>query len=209
MKIEIDLSILVKFIAGVIGSHCEIVIHDLTDLSNSVIIIENGYLTGRKVGSPATNLALQKIKSIQNGSNEPYSLNYRGRVQNGIELRSSTLIISQNSIPTYMLCINIDDSKIEHAINSIKSILPSYEVRNSKDETFHNSIEDVSNNIIQQTMNEMGINDLSRLLLDEKVSFVKQIDETGLFTVKGNVQKISKMIGISDQTLYRYLNKEI
>lgn len=205
MKIEIDLNILAKFLAGVMGSHCEIVIHDLTDLSNSVVIIENGHLTKREVGSPATDLALKKIKNIQNGSEGPYSLNYPGRVQSGVKLRSSTLIISKEDKPTYMLCINIDDSKIESALNSIKAMLPDYKVKPSKNETFHNSVEDVTNNIIQQTMIDMKINNLSRLLLDEKINFVKNIDETGLFTIKGNVQKVSKMIGISEQTLYRYL----
>ncbi|WED28787.1 PAS domain-containing protein [Vibrio sp. DW001] len=205
MKIEVDLKILAKFMAGVIGKHCEIVVHDLADLSNSVVIIENGHHTGRKIGSPATNLALKKIKSIQNGKEEPYFLNYCGQVENGIEFRSSTLIISKNKVPRYMLCINIDDSNIKNILNSINELLPNYKVEGIKNETFHNSIEDVSNNIIQQAMVDLGINNLSRLLPDEKINFVKQIDDTGLFTIKGHVQKISAMIGISEQTLYRYL----
>lgn len=205
MKIEIDLSVLAKFIAGVIGPHCEIVIHDLTDVSKSVAVIENGHITGRTIGSPATDFALKKIKSIQDGNEEPFALNYRGRAKNGIELRSSTLIISKDSKAKYMLCLNIDDSHIKSAIGVIKAIIPSYEIENDRDENFHTSIEDVSNNIIEQSMYDLGFSDLSRLNLDEKNIFVKTIDKSGIFTIKGNVQKVSKMIGISEQTLYRYL----
>lgn len=205
MKIEIDLCVLAKFIAGVIGPHCEIVIHDLTDVSKSVVAIENGHITGREIGSPATDLALKKIKSIQDGNEEPFALNYRGRATNGIELRASTLIISQDNQAKYMLCLNVNDINIKNAISSIKAMIPNCEIENNKGENFHDSIEDVCNNIIEQTMDDLSITDLSRLTLDEKNTFVKYIDKSGIFTIKGNVQKISNMIGISDQTLYRYL----
>lgn len=205
MKIEIDLSVLAKFIAGVIGPDCEIVIHDLTDVSKSVVAIENGHITGREIGSPATDLALKKIKSIQEGDDEPFALNYRGRANNGVELRSSTFIFSHQNIAKYMLCLNIDDSKIKNALGAIKSIVPNYQIEDERDESFHNSIEDVSNSIVEKTMTSLGMTDLSRLTLDEKNLFVKTIDQSGIFTIKGNVQKIARMIGISEQTLYRYL----
>ncbi len=205
MKIEVDFSVLIKFIAGVIGSHCEIVIHDLSDVSKSVAAIENGHITGRKIGSPATDLALKKIKSIEEGNEEPFLLNYRGRAENGAELRSSTLIISKNNKPKYMLCLNIDDSNIKAAIDMLKAGVPDYEVEEARDENFYNSIEDVSNNIIEQTRHELSLTALSRLTLSEKNIFVKTVEKSGLFTIKGNVQKVSKMMDISEQTLYRYL----
>ncbi|MFT5716744.1 MAG: putative transcriptional regulator YheO, partial [Oleiphilaceae bacterium] len=198
MKIEMDLCVLAKFIAGVIGSHCEIVIHDLTDVSKSVVAIENGHVTGRNIGSPATDLALKKIKSIQDGNDEPFVLNYRGRTVNGSELRSSTLIISKGNQPKYMICLNIDDSHIKSVIDMIKVSVPNYAVEDERDENFYNSIEDVSHNIIEQTMHDLGMTDLLRLTLAEKNIFVKTIDKSGLFTIKGNVQKVSKMMGISE-----------
>lgn len=210
MKIEIDFNILIKFIAGAIGSHCEIVIHDLSNVSKSVVAIENGHITGRKIGSPATNLALKKIKSIEQenieqSNKEPFLLNYRGRAENGTELRSSTLIIFKNSKPKYMLCLNIDDSSVKNAISMLKASIPGYEVAEAMNENFYNSIEDVSNNIIEQAQKELNITALSRLSLSEKHLFVKTVEKSGLFTIKGNMQKVSKILDISDQTLYRYL----
>ncbi len=204
MKVEIDLSVLAKFIVGVIGQNCEIVIHDLTDVSKSVVAIENGHITGRGVGSPATDLALKKIKSIQLGNEDPYAINYKSKVHDGVELRSSTFIFSYENVAKYMLCLNIDDSKINNALSAIKTLVPNCDIE-ERDETFFNSIEDVSNNIIVKTMDSLSMTDLSRLNLDEKNIFVKTIDKSGIFTIKGNVQKVSRMMGISEQTLYRYL----
>ena len=48
-------------LAMLIGSHCEIVLHSLQDLKCSAIRIANGEHTGRKIGSPITDLALRTI----------------------------------------------------------------------------------------------------------------------------------------------------
>jgi predicted transcriptional regulator YheO len=43
---------LAKGITGNFGENCEVVIHDLTeDEEHSIIYIENGHVTGRKVGT--------------------------------------------------------------------------------------------------------------------------------------------------------------
>ncbi|WP_305811845.1 helix-turn-helix transcriptional regulator [Photobacterium leiognathi] len=205
MIVELDLNILAKFISGVMGDNCEIVIHDLTDVCQSVILIENGYITGRCIGSPATDLALKKIKSINENDNLPYSLNYKGFSKNGVELRSSTLIITENDIAKYMLCINIDDSKSKQAIQSLIEMIPGFNIDSDKSESFFTSIEEVTTKIIEQAKLELKFKDLSRLSVDEKQVFVKHIDLAGIFTIKGNIQKIANILSISEQTIYRYL----
>lgn len=205
MKIELDLNVLAKFISGVMGSNCEIVIHDLTDVCKSVILIENGSITGRSIGSPATDLALKKIKTIDINKDIPFSLNYKGFSNNGIELRSSTLIISEDNKAKYMLCINIDDSKTKQAIQSLIETIPGFNFDSDKNESFFTSIEEVTNKIIEQAKSDLKFNDLSRLNQDEKQLFVKHIDQAGIFTIKGNIQKIAQIVSISEQTIYRYL----
>ncbi len=46
-------------IADLIGPHCEVVIHSFESLENSVVKIVNGHHTGRKIGSPITDLGLR------------------------------------------------------------------------------------------------------------------------------------------------------
>ena len=52
-------------LAMLIGSHCEIVLHSLQDLKCSAIRIANGEHTGRKIGSPITDLALRMLHDIE------------------------------------------------------------------------------------------------------------------------------------------------
>ena len=51
-------------LAMLIGSHCEIVLHSLQDLKCSAIRIANGEHTGRKIGSPITDLALRMLHTL-------------------------------------------------------------------------------------------------------------------------------------------------
>lgn len=51
-------------LAMLIGSHCEIVLHSLQDLKCSAIRIANGEHTGRKIGSPITDLALRMLHDM-------------------------------------------------------------------------------------------------------------------------------------------------
>ncbi len=207
MKIEVDITVLSKFIVGIIGANCEVVVHDLTDAAQSVVSIENGYITGRSIGSPATDLALKKLKDIEKDQ-LPFNLNYKGISGNSLVLRSSTLVVKQNGKIRYLLCVNIDDSRLSRAIEDIKSMIPSIDNGNDGSEFFFTSIDDVGTNIINSIMGKLNLFSLKTLSQEQKIRFVKEIDESGLFKVKGYVQKIAKTINISDQTLYRYLQKE-
>ena len=50
---------LVPFLAELLGESCEILLHDISQPKHSVIAIANGFHTGRKVGSPFTDLAIK------------------------------------------------------------------------------------------------------------------------------------------------------
>ncbi len=104
-----------------------------------------------------------------------------------------------------MLCINIDDSKSKQAIQSLIEMIPGFNIDSDKSESFFTSIEEVTTKIIEQAKLELKFKDLSRLSVDEKQVFVKHIDLAGIFTIKGNIQKIANILSISEQTIYRYL----
>ena len=56
--------VLAEGLANYLGDGYEIVIHSLGNLEHSVIKIINGYHTGRKEGSPITDLGLTMAKNI-------------------------------------------------------------------------------------------------------------------------------------------------
>lgn len=85
---------LVKFLAEVLGKNCEIVLHDLEDFENSVIAIENGQISGRKVGDSLTDLALNVLKDqekLENG----YLTNYTGKTFAGKNLNHLPILLKK------------------------------------------------------------------------------------------------------------------
>lgn len=49
---------LVKIIVQIFGKNCEAVLHDFSNPQHSIVEIENGQVTGRKIGDPITDFAL-------------------------------------------------------------------------------------------------------------------------------------------------------
>ncbi len=59
-----------------LGEDTEVVLHDVTDLENSIIAIKNNHISGREMGGPATDLVLDIMKN-QNENDYDYLLNYK------------------------------------------------------------------------------------------------------------------------------------
>ena len=75
---------LVKTIALTFGKNCEVVLHDLSDPQSSIVAIENGHVTGRKIGDPITDLALAAWRKGGFGdSKEDKLINYKTQTKNG------------------------------------------------------------------------------------------------------------------------------
>ena len=111
---ETDYEILKSYEAAVdglallIGEHCEIVLHSLEDLKRSAVKIANGHHTGRKVGSPITDLALRMLHDI---TDEDCSTSkaYFTRAKTGALMKSLTIAIRNKSRRIIgLLCINMN-----------------------------------------------------------------------------------------------------
>jgi predicted transcriptional regulator YheO len=79
---------LMKGLTAIFGTNCEVVLHDLTDsYESTVVMIENGHVTDRRVGDCGSNLGLEVLRgTVRNGDKYGYFTNTRdGRV-----LRSSS-----------------------------------------------------------------------------------------------------------------------
>ena len=50
---------LTEFLGQALGPDYEVALHDLTDKNRSIIAIANNHVSGREVGAPLTNVALQ------------------------------------------------------------------------------------------------------------------------------------------------------
>ena len=202
--------LLVDFLAEVLGENCEVVLHDVNDFENSIIAIENGHISGRKVGDSLTDLALNVLKDQKKLKND-YLTNYTGKTYDGKELKSSTYFIKDEGEVIGMLCINIDVSKYVEARDLLNSFIGNNQNIEEQDENqdfsekFTSSIEELIDNIIENSIGNSSIPP-TRMTADEKKEITKKLDEKGVFLLKNSVSKVAKKLHTSEATIYRYLN---
>lgn len=204
----------VSFLGNVLSSNCEIALLDLRDNKNCITAIANGHISGRTIGAPITNLALQVMKNniwMETDS----QCNYLGLTKDNNHLRSSSYFIKDNNELIGMLCINIDISPFENISKSILqmscmnfnetplSIHNSYSINH---ENFTNNISDTIDNIFLENITTTNI-PINRLIQEEKVTIVGKLHESGVFHVKGSVSIVAERLHCSEATVYRYLSK--
>lgn len=207
---------LVKFLSEIMGSHCEIVLHDYSNPDHSIIAIENGYLSGRDVGCPVSDMGMRRLRDK---TSQVYIANYMSTTATGRIFRSASYAIrnfSQEIIGS--LCVNIDIAYFEKAIeflnfftriapieDGIQYDAPSITSGNSKPiENLNASIQDAVSAVFNSIMSKMDV-DVVHMTSKEKQHVVKLLNDEGVFILKGGVAEVAKRLGISEPTVYRYL----
>ncbi|MBP2643462.1 MAG: YheO-like domain protein [Firmicutes bacterium] len=208
---------LVDFIADIIGSHCEVLLHDIVDVQNSVIAIRNGYISGRKLGCPLTDLGFEILE------NKAYLkqnavVNYLSRTESGEKLKSSTYFIKdENNKLIGMLCVNILISSENLAVKDLADRLVTAlavgsmgipPVSNGEEkivESLHTSIENVVVSAVEKIIEEYDV-PVERMSVDEKTSIVKKLNAKGIFKIKGAITQVASSLQTSESTIYRYLS---
>lgn len=200
---------LVDFLADFLGTDAEVVLHDMTDLENSVIAIRNNHISGRQVGAPATDLVLKILKN-KKYDNYNYLSNYKGTSQLGKPLKSATFFIrnEKNKIEG-MLCINMDVEKMSQVKDYIEQLLGFKEEQDNNDpisETLSQSAQELTLGSIQKVVDSFSIPP-ERMDQDEKIAIIRELSEKGVFLIKGAVGQAAQALKVSEPTIYRYLGK--
>jgi len=200
---------LVDFLADYLGDNTEVVLHDMRDWHNSVIAIRNGYISGRKVGAPITDLGLAMVRD---GSwrEAPYRVNYKGLSPTGGVIRSATYFIKDDDGDLIgMLCINMDCSKLMDArdiLDTLIAIAPSCaRTGGEPEETFNMDVRDLVANNIHRVI-PGHVSDLTKMGRQEKIDLVEKLQNMGTFMVKGTIWEVAEVLGVSVPTIYRYLS---
>ena len=196
------LKALPQAIAKTLGSKCEVVLHDLRHLEKSIIKIEHGYITGRKIGDSITDLGLRVFKK-----NMPdLLLNYSTTAEDGRSLKSTTTFFrDRKGKPIAALCINIDVTDIKKAAAMLDEMSQSSEPMNEA-ETFKTGIFDTISSIIER---EIGSSHLTipSMKKENRTEIVGRLEEMGVFQVKGAVRIVAKKLNVSKFAIYNYLEE--
>ena len=195
---------LMKGLTAIFGTNCEVVLHDLTEsYESTVVMIENGHVTDRRVGDCGSNLGLEVLRgTVRNGDKYGYFTNTRdGRV-----LRSSSVYVRDDEGKVIgCLCINFDVSNLMVADKTIRSLISSGEWE-KEEEFFVNDVNQLLDALLQKAMEEVG-KPVSYMTRDDRIRVVKYLDQKGAFLITKSGNRICQFLDISKFTLYSYLDE--
>lgn len=201
------LTSLTKGLANQFGEKCEVVLLDLTQYeeygSGLIVLIENGDVTGRKVGDTGTNLGLEVLRGT---SKEGDKYNYLTQTKSGRMLRSTTIYIrNDNGIPIGCICINFDITDLKMAESTLRGLTSLEGLKTDVNEVFVNNVNDVLDLLIQEAQ-EYVDKPVALMNKEEKMKGIHYLDEKGAFLIKKSGDKVCQYYDISKYTLYNYLD---
>lgn len=203
---------LVAFLGEILGSDTEVVLQDCGE-RQCIAAIANGAVTGRRVGSPLTDLSL-KIITEGSWKTEPYITCYGGQSRTGHKLQCSTFFIKEDGQLHGLLCINRDVTVPEQLLASLEHYLciGSHMAAGDRGGKYAESFAPSIRDMVEETMEECLGKDYAvlapRLKQDEKVMIIRKLEERQVFLLKGAVSEVADVMGCSEASVYRYLAKK-
>lgn len=196
---------IIRMLAEQFGSHCEVVLHDLTQsYDHTIVAIENGHITGRSIGDCGSNLGLQ----VLSGNESPNGLyRYYTRMPNGKVLKSSTCYLQDDEGAVIgAICINYEIS----GMLQIADILKDYELTFEQDEKnvneiFANNVNELLEALIEECKGLIG-KSAEYMSKQEKIEAIQFLDSRGAFLITKSGDRICRYLEISKNTLYSYLD---
>ena len=198
---------IVDALAETFGKNCEIVLHDLRNPEHSIIKIANNHLTGRDLGSPATDFVLSLLN--KKDLEKDYFVGYPTKAKMGNELKSTTIFIrnAKNKI-IGALCINIDLTpyrSMRNVLDEICFISPDHTEKPPR-EKFAPNTDMLINDVLGQSIRKIG-KPVSNMGKHEKLRLISELKEKGIFLIKGAAKRVSRELGVSLPTIYKYLEE--
>ena len=202
-KLE-ELRHIAKGIAAQFGPNCEVVVHDLSQHpDHTIVAIENGHVSGRKVGDGASNVVLERMEHQDREAQD--HLSYLTRTPDGKVLKSSTIYIrNSRGKVTAILAINFDISALMMAAGAVRDFISVQEPQQAEPEKIVN-INNVLEELIQQSVALVG-KPAALMNKDDKVRAIRFLNNAGAFLVTKSGDKVAKYFGISKYTLYSYID---
>lgn len=204
------LSGLVEPLSRTLPADTEVVLHDLRRLPNSVVAIA-GDVTGRAVGSPATDLLLRKAAA---GTLET-GVGYETRLPDGRSLRSTTIVVRDSEgEPVAALCLNCD-VMIWRAVKAIAEAMLPEEAgatgatagsAEAPAEKFVRDIDELAQHLLAEAIEASGA-PVDLMQKKHKIAVVQDLKDRGFFMLKESVEMAAAALQVTRFTIYNYLNE--
>lgn len=204
---------LVPFLHDVLGPKSEILLHDISKPEASIVALA-GNLSNRNVGGPLTDMALKQLKN-KKYLTQPAVTNYKSYTVDGKTCRSSSFFIKdEDDTLIAMLCINILVSDLIEMRDLVDSMIglstgaisPNSELAHSNDEKLGQNLDDLMGSLIQDVLEKYDTS-TKILSIQAKEEIITELNQKGVFLLKGGVAEVAKSIDMSEPSVYRYLAK--
>ena len=197
-------------VASHFGNACEVVIHDLKkqDIESSIVYIENGHVSNRKLGDGPSEIVLETLNRDPECLKD--RLSYLTKTDDGRILKSSTIYIKdEHGKPRYILSINFDITNLialESSLHSLTAVPePSVATPQKAPKVIPHDVNELLDELIQQSVALVGV-PVALMTKDDKIKAIKFLNETGAFLITRSGDKVAKYFEISKYTLYSYIN---
>ena len=201
-----DLTKVARGICATFGSDCEVVIHDLHNKSieNSIVFIENGHVSGRKIGDGPSRIVLESLTDESKEHKDRVA--YLTRTPDGKVLKSTTVYIKDDDGKVIgLMGINYDISKFISATTTLEEFTK-LEDTDAEPEEISRNVADLLDELLMQSEKLIG-KPPALMTKDEKVRAIKYLNDNGAFLVTKSGPKVCEFYGISTYTLYSYLDE--
>ena len=193
---------LAKGITGHFGENCEVVIHDLTeDEEHTIIFIENGHVTGRKVGDGPSHIVLESRNKKPEELKD--RINYLTQTEDGRMLKSTTIYIRDNNDKVVgIFAINYDITNFMMMDYALKGFIGA---KDEKPERITKGVNGLLNDLIDQSVRLVN-KPVAQMNREDKIKAIRFLQDKGAFLITKSGDKVSKYFGISKFTLYNYID---
>lgn len=202
---------LAKALSAQFGPNCEVVIHDLqsNDPDSSIVAIENGHVSGRKIGDGPSHVVLEALEAMNNGGKPGEDrLSYLAKTADGKTLKSTTVYIrDEDKQPIGIFSINYDITlmlAMEEALRQFTATAP--EEPEDSPAPITQNVSDLLDELIEQSVKRVG-KPVALMTKEEKVKAIGFLNDTGAFLITKSGGKVCKYFGISKYTLYSYIEE--
>lgn len=212
----------INFLKMALGKNYEIVFYVKEGNQFYIEEIVNGHVSNRDEQAPITNLALNFYRK-KTYLEEDFVTNYDVQTRDGKPIQGSTFFLKDelNELEG-MICINHDLGDLKSISDALINLMPSasressLEITSDKlsnpstnelDTNGERAVE-VLSNTIYDTISEFinpDLLDKVDLNIETKISIIKELNEQGIFNIKGSVAKVAKVLNVSESSVYRYI----
>ena len=197
---------LARGIAQQFGSNCEVVVHDLdsNDVEHSIVAIENGHVSGRRVGDGPSHIVLEALRG--DCARLEDRLAYLTRSDDGKILKSSTIYIRDDDGRAIgVFAINYDITLMLAMEDALKGFTAT-QVPEREPEHISRNVADLLDELIEQSVKLVG-KPVPLMNKEDKVRAIQFLNDTGAFLITKSGDKVCKFFGISKYTLYSYIDE--